>query len=448
MLQSLFFLLFLFFTQYTNASPILQIGDLSTPVDKLRSCKSFAGSRATARCVCCLLTSNPDGYFTDKGVTHLCTTQNDCSETIIENLISQTKAKDLDALVIKLKERHIQNQNIPVSPKALSDGVFNSQGLKDFLVSTSMNNKFRAPDINTYFREAKCLEIKQLGDGGKQTLQIFLISAMKRCGLGFRHEPPRFWVLKETKKFGEVKNLQTLMASPVAAFDIKKTNRNPQFPAIAFPVETFTYVDINRTPHHMLLMDAAPGLPFAKIIQSKDLEKLNQASQLIGERLGALHKTFMQPSKNKILGPTVVHGDLHSNNIFVDQTSGIVTLIDVETFVKSFDTLSTPAVDLFMLYGFATSHIQTTQRIAHGLSQEEWHNNFFKPFLQGYVSNWPTSSRKEILKELKSMFNSILTLNKIFKNRFIAISYPNFIYGVKRYANPVFDQLIQHPSLP
>ena len=96
-----------------------------------------------------------------------------------------------------------------------------------------------------------------------------------------------------------------------------------------------------------------------------------------------------------------------------------------------------------MLYGFATSHLQTSQRVAHGLSTKEWHENFFKPFLQGYVSNWPERYQIPVLKELKSMLNSLTTLQKIYKNRFLAISYPKFIWDVKRYANPIFEELMQ-----
>ncbi len=443
MLRLLLPLIIFLFAQNASAGVILQVGDQVAPVDNISSCKSFAGPRENARCICCLLTSNKDGYFTDKGLMHLCTTQADCSDSVMTDLMSQTRSSDVSALVTNLKQRHLQNPNIPVSPASLSGGVFSPQGLKDFLVATATANKFKSPEINDYFRGEKCLDVKQLGEGGKQTLQIFLISALKLCGLGFHREQPRTWILKETKQFIEVRNLQTLMASPLVAFDIKKPNRNKIFPAVAFPVESFTYVDDTRNQHYMLLMDAAPGDPFAKIIKSKDLGKLAEASRLIGQRLGALHKTFMRPNKNKIFGPTIVHGDLHSNNIFVDLPSQTVTLIDVETFVKSFDTLSTPAVDLFMLYGFATSHLQTAQRVAHGLSAKEWHENFFKPFLQGYISNWPERYQILVLKELKSMFNSLTTLQKIYKNRFLAISYPKFIYGIKRYANPIFNELMQ-----
>ncbi len=431
------------FLHQANASPILQIGDLSSPVKSIQSCSVFAGERTNARCICCLLTSNQDGYFIDRDLTHLCATQGDCSDAVITNLMEQTRTNDPLALIQKLKEKHLQNQNISVSPSSLIGGVFSSNGLKDFLTSTAQKNGFKNPDTNAYLQDTKCVDVKSLGDGGKQTLQIFLVSGLKNCGMGFHREQPRLWILKETKQFLEVRNLQTLMASPVIAFDIKKTNRNLRFPAVAFPTESFTYVDGARNPHYMLLMDAAPGIPFAKIIQSKDLEKLSQASYLIGEKLVALHKEFMKPDGKKLLGSTIVHGDLHSNNIFVDQPSKTVTLIDVETFVKSFNTPSTPAVDLFMLYGFATSHLQTSQRVAHDLTTKEWHQYFLKPFLQGYVSNWPERYQITVLKELKDMFNSPFTIRKIFKNRFLAISYPKFLYDVKRYANPIFAELMR-----
>ncbi len=431
------------FLHPANASSILQIGDLSSPVKSIQSCSAFAGQRANARCICCLLTNNQDGYFTDKGLTHLCTTQNDCSDAVMANLMEQTRTNDPLTLIQRLKEKHLQNQNLAVSPASLIGGAFSPNGLKDFLTSTAQKNGFKNTDTNAYLQDAKCTDVKSLGDGGKQTLQIFLVSGLKSCGMGFHHEQPRSWILKETKQFLEVKNLQTLMASPVIAFNIKKPNRNLRFPAVAFPTESFTYVDSAHNPHYMLLMDAAPGTPFAKIIQSKDLEKLSQASYLIGEKLGAFHKEFMKPDGKKLLGSTLVHGDLHSNNIFVDQLSKTVTLIDVETFVKSFNTPSTPAVDLFMLYGFATSHLQTSQRVAHDLTSKEWHQSFFKPFLQGYVSNWPERYQITVLKELKDMFNSPLTIRKIFKNRFLAISYPKFLYDVKRYANPIFSELMR-----
>lgn len=423
-------------------SEILQVGDQVSPINKIQSCKTFGQGREFSTCVCCLMTEKKDSSLSEPGVFNKCKDSGQCPTSAIKALKKRYHTGNAKYLLERLGQNYVSGKNIPISPNQLNQNMFTEDGLKDFLTVTAKNNGFKNKDINFSFKDGKCLGVKSLGDGGKQTLQIFLISATPNCSHSFRNMKSFSWILKETKQFVELTNLGLLQASPLAAFDIKKANRNLKFPAIAFPVESFVY-RVGKSPHYMLLMDAAPGLPLAKIIQSKNLSALEQASLLTGQKIGALHKEFMHRDANKIIGPTLVHGDLHTNNIFVDSKTGIVTLIDVETFVKSFDRPATIAVDLFMLYGFAMSHLQSSQRVAHELSKSEWHTYFLKPFLQGYISNWPQDQQRQVAKELKDMFNSPFTLRGIFKNRFLAISYPEFLYNVKKYANPIFNELMK-----
>jgi tRNA A-37 threonylcarbamoyl transferase component Bud32 len=327
---------------------------------------------------------------------------------------------------------------------------FSLEGLKTFLSTQATKKAFHTSELNEKFKTPEYLTLEKLG-GGKQTVQIFRITEKQKRGDLPEGYSPSSWILKETKRFKELKNLQILLKSPLVGFDSGKASRDKAFPAIAFPREFFTY-KLNAKDHFMVIMDAAPGLPLSAVQDDKNLD---QYASLVGEKLGALHKEFMHPSKTRILGPTLVHGDLHMDNIFVDlhdnnTDSGTVTLIDVETFMRSIKTPATPAVDIILLYGFSTAHLTPSQRKVKGssISLKTWHDNFLKPFLAGYIKNWPKDQQVEVLKELKDFFLDPRTFLSIFKNRFLALDYGRYSYNVNKYVKPIFKALEKELTTP
>mmetsp|Transcript_7874 Transcript_7874/g.18395 ORF Transcript_7874/g.18395 Transcript_7874/m.18395 type:complete len:934 (-) Transcript_7874:162-2963(-) len=118
-------------------------------------------------------------------------------------------------------------------------------------------------------------------------------------------------------------------------------------PAVAMPVKIFgCFAADGQKKHDLIVMHKAPGLRFAEIIAQKYYGKQLPQLMVLFERLGASLREYHNHYSN------VQHGDFQPSNVFCDEESGRVVLIDcggmgvptmetdVEHFQKSMRLLS------------------------------------------------------------------------------------------------------------
>jgi tRNA A-37 threonylcarbamoyl transferase component Bud32 len=171
--------------------------------------------------------------------------------------------------------------------------------------------------------------------------------------------------------------------------------------------------------------------------EHRDSDQLYKAFYAVGGGLGELHKRFMDKGEGrKLLGKTIIHGDLHLNNIFVDPVQdNLVTLIDNETFAKSLKEKRPIAVDILVFYAFTVAHFKDIYLFPNEIGLTKWNNVMLKPFLLGYISNWPPSNREQLLNELKEILTNPMMVLKLAPDRpivFNLLKYQGKIKDIKR----------------
>lgn len=94
-------------------------------------------------------------------------------------------------------------------------------------------------------------------------------------------------------------------------------------PAIAFPIKVFRCRDASGSRHHdLIVMHKAPGKSLASIIAHKcqggQVSQITQVCEALGRFLASIHSRY-----------NMQHGDFQPSNIFLDESTGTFTLVDV-----------------------------------------------------------------------------------------------------------------------
>lgn len=314
-----------------------------------------------------------------------------------------------------------------------SNGQFTDTSLPQFLAQAYREKKLPNPN----FSKADCLKAKDIATkGGYNTMQLFLITST--CNAG----PASMYIVKEAKDgIGEATKLKEI--ENVAQFKEMIAPKIKQgLPSISLPLAYFAYPD-KQTIHYISAMPCAKGKVMSELAHqyqknktAQNKEILNRAFLILGKETANFHKLFNKSEKNKILGTTVAHGDFHLHNLFFDEIGGHFTFIDNETIALYLKKRINPAIDICKPFYMPFNNTYDGFRSEiEGIDLKMWYDITLKNFVTGYISIYPQNQQKQLLEELKKMFNE-----------FDVPSWVGF-YDLeevrKKYINPIFDELIK-----
>jgi hypothetical protein len=135
--------------------------------------------------------------------------------------------------------------------------------------------------------------------------------------------------------------------------------------------------------------------------------------KLLGSVIGKLHFTLATPDakRNLEMGgvnwekfKTIPHGDLHIGNIFYDEATNQITLIDTASMADSMNDKQSPLKDIADLY-LKTKYL----RFFTNKKGFMWLNDGFQAFADGYASAFPQSAQSPLKEALVNQYQKWTT---------------------------------------
>ena len=216
-------------------------------------------------------------------------------------------------------------------------------------------------------------------------------------------------------------------------------------PSVALPLAYFSYPGPNGYAlHYIAAMPAAKGKVLCQLVNEyrnnkspQNAERIKRAYKILGTEMANFHKRFMKPVQGAKIGKTIPHGDFHCFNVFYDEIGGHFTFIDNETMAASLKNLTSPDDDILKLFLglFSTSEPQERKEIIKGVDLKVWHDLAFKSFMEGYLDAYKPDEQKQVLADLKKMFNAPSTFP------WLHIDAAELQRIRTSYINPVFDAI-------
>ena len=398
--------------------------------------KSLWNNNVNDACECCLIQhySTESSTKSADDIIKTCITDAKlCTDQAITALKSAKKASSSESLLNALYDDVIIRPMMFDTSLLTNGGQFTETSLPQFLAQAYQEKKLNYPA----FSNANCIKAKDiLTKGGYNTLQLFLVTST--CST----EPASIFIVKEAKEgIGEATKLKEI--EQVSQFkDIIAPKVKKGLPSISLPLAYFSYPDA-QTLHYISAMPSAKGkvlsewaLKYTENQSAQNKELLARAFLILGTEASNFHKLFNKPGKNTILGTTVAHGDFHLLNLFFDEIGGHFTFIDNETIALYLKNRVNPAIDICKPFyiPFNTNYSEFLMKL-NGIDLQTWYDITLKNFITGYIKTYAENQQKQLLQELKKMFND-----------FDVPSWVGFynIEEVKNnYINPIFDNLIQ-----
>jgi len=301
------------------------------------------------------------------------------------------------------------------------DGTFTEQSLPKFLAKAYSEKKL----LNDDFSKEVCIKAKKRGvQGSFNTVQLFEVTTTCRPG------PASIYIVKEAKNgIEETINLKAIEQYPGMKELITPHVPPKGFPNVALPIAYFSY-PAGYGLHYIAAMPAAKGKVLCELVVTfrdnqspQNEERIKRAYKILGIELANFHRRF-------------IHGDFHYFNVFYDEIGGHFTLIDNETIKKAANLMSTADDTLKLFLGlFSTSEPEARKDIIKGIDLKKWHELAFKSFIEGYISTYATSEQKQVLQDLKKMFNSDE------KYPWLHIDAAKLQELRTKYINPIFDEI-------
>lgn len=317
------------------------------------------------------------------------------------------------------------------------DGTFTEQSLPKFLAQAYREKKVNLDD----FSKEECLKAKKMDvQGSFNTLQLFLVTST--C----RPSKASMYIIKEAKNgFDEAVSLKAIEKYP-GMKELLAPNTPPKgLPSLALPLAYFSYANPSGYGlHYIAAMPSAKGKVLCSLVNEfrnnqspQNAERIKRAYKILGTEMANFHKRFSKPVPGSKIGKTVPHGDFHCFNVFYDELGGHFTFIDNETMAASLKNLVTPDDDLLKLFLglFSTSEPEARKDIIKGVNLKTWYDLAFKNFIEGYLDAYKPTEQKQVLQDLKKIFNSTK------KFPWMHIEASELQKMRKTYINPIFDEI-------
>lgn len=171
------------------------------------------------------------------------------------------------------------------------------------------------------------------------------------------------------------------------------------------PDKYLSYKDQRGKSHYIVLLKKSPGVTLQKLLQEFKKDPENKALHVTISKafydLGAAMARFytsVEPSIDK----TLTHRDFHGGNIFYDEASGQITLIDNERMAKhglaELSDISTDLGTLFVATPFVLKWADP--KFFEGFKAKEWYSIIVPSFILGFIRAYPKEQRRGIFKKL------------------------------------------------
>lgn len=298
-------------------------------------------------------------------------------------------------------------------------------------------------DERLFADPSKCLRVRPISAQNKgffsgQVLSIsYNLFCLEQSNLTGQIPWMNMYILKETKKgVAEIDNLRAVNNSPIGK--LRTMSVDPKTAHIAFDDLHFVLRHDSKRRFFSLLKTADGKSLYFYLKRFANGLKRESAREKkmfydVGYALSKFHQRFEDNLEGVFLRPTYIHGDCHAQNIFYDEESGRVTLIDNETFALGLDKKSVGVNDLVDIYLLHTAktiahgyarNLQTNKEL--GIDDDTWHSfvhELFLGYLEAYgVSNQAAkrqlfdSFEHHVLKEV-SAFRTFTTLTNVTDQR-------------------------------
>lgn len=412
----LFFMVFLCFSFDLKAGDeVVQIGNKTTILKKSTSCDKKGWNNSDLNACQCCLTKHVLQNQSSKSIVQDCTKKKHCDASTLKSLAEAlgTSSSNIEALVQGATNSSLvaTRLNIPSSIK----GPLDPNTVITFL-ETARNQGLFKGDINP-----SCTRVVE-SKGGWYSAQLFFIQESQECLSEPKGKKKNFtdykskYVLKGLKEpLNEIMNLHLVKNSPLL-----KISGASGFPTVTMHQFAASYKAGNKR-YYFILLDAAAGKSFKDLVEQsaealkkgnndpthaaylESLEIIKKSYRTLGEQMANLHIEYMEP-KGAIFGKTVVHGDFHYENVFIDPKTDKISLIDNESFARSLTKDKVhPGQDIVRIYYFSAAILDKKLRFSKVLSDDVLANVTLKPFLEGYVGRYPSNQKNKIKEELKKI---------------------------------------------
>ncbi len=275
----------------------------------------------------------------------------------------------------------------------------NLQSVENFIKRASIYTMCPDPEVTSMCEEA---EIGQFGT----TVQLFCIT----CSDG------RSYILKEIKDTdkaparNEIERLELVHRSPrLAPYIHPEMQGNLQ---LIVPVMYLSYTYEEKL-HILALMSKAQGISLQDLMQAFKRQPDDNSIQALhckayydlGTALALFYKT------HGTLDKTVTHGDLHAGNIFYDEDTGLVTLIDNERIVQGgIVSQSNVGCDLGKLFVVSPCVVMWAQPdFFNDFEAKKWYSLIVPSFVLGFLATFSKEDRIPIFLHLKSLLKKWVT---------------------------------------
>jgi hypothetical protein len=171
--------------------------------------------------------------------------------------------------------------------------------------------------------------------------------------------------------------------------------------------------------NYFYLVKAADGVSLDSLFEQKRYTTLAAALREFAKALAAIHQHFMakdsvpetfNPQKIVELYQTITHGDAHWGNIFFDESTGKISFIDNETFLRSFEKGSIIAHEMEKLLFYSTRRFGQCDAIIYNKEQCVTAINANIFFLREYIANYPPEQQQALRDYL---LNVVPKLNEL-----------------------------------
>lgn len=370
-------------------------------IDDQTSCQvSDWSNNISDACKCCLIKRIPE---LDKGkkaedIVQECIAKGHCTNDLIATL--SKRSANLDTALRQLYTTSVVIKKMDTNGIAFDNkGNLTEAGVKTLVEKAYAEGKLPYED----FKEVSCLKVKDIfaQEKGFASSQLFAINST--CST-----QSRAYILKEmASKYSETRHLAEFFGLKQLD-DLILPNHTAGYPSLAIPIAFLQYGD-----HYLSLMPQAPGQSLEKFIiayflnrneaNKKDLE---QAYYDLGYAMAHFHQRFMKKENNNVLGPTVVHGDLHQKNIFYDKATHQVTLIDNETMPAIFKAPRPVIGEVAAPIRSGMSDLLLPKEIVDKFDSSSWIKLITVPYLKGYISGYPKKDWQALFGQLVDGFKT------------------------------------------
>lgn len=425
----------------TNPDAIVDLRSSTTPpaIMQLTSrtkCAAVRNDIPIASCLCCMMqsmlfaTGVPTSPFQGCSFNKLCKTEHTTElSRMFPGVNFNYSASDPNKVTLSAATNAaLQKRNL--TPVLLTDSLTTGSTtmahlsatkglLNPALVVKLLQDLVAARKLTVHLAEIQgglgCLDVTSAA-GGAQTAQLFVVKTRQTgCNITAATAGKVVFIVKELKKqFEEISNIEKLRAAPALPTFIVGQEGNAGRIGIALSYANGVYMSPGSTPkaHYMAVLVPARGVSAKALLENfaqgrTSKADLERAFMALGRDLAQFHLATATSTNDETGATSLVHGDLHQDNVFIDLAGGTqvrVTLIDAESMALSLDRPGKSVNDVIRLLAHATSHF-TKSGFISTKTPAEWEEAFVEPFLQGYIDAFPAARKKPLTAYLVRTFS-------------------------------------------